>query len=148
MLTRRHQSRWPTRFGEIAPHFESVCVSLLTFCTPLGIWRTLSDRVPSTRSAGDIAWLKPPSTAERTGDKIHDDVIIWKHFPRYWPFVPFCSSHKGQWRGAFMFSLICAWINRWVNNREAGDLRRYRAHHDVIVMYINLSIFKSQRSVN
>ena len=34
------------------------------------------------------------------------------------------STHKGQWRGALMFSLICVWINRWVNNREAGDLRR------------------------
>ena len=33
-----------------------------------------------------------------------------------------------------MFSLICVWINGWVNNREAGDLRRYRAHCDVIVM--------------
>ena len=32
------------------------------------------------------------------------------------------------------FSLICVWINSWVNNREAGDLRRYRAHYDVIVM--------------
>ena len=41
---------------------------------------------------------------------------------------------KGQWRGALMFSLICVWINDWVNNREAGDLRRYRAHYDVIVM--------------
>ena len=39
-----------------------------------------------------------------------------------------------QWRGALMFSLICVWINGWVNNREAGDLRRYRAHYDVIVM--------------
>ena len=29
---------------------------------------------------------------------------------------------------------ICVWINGWVNNREAGDLRRYRAHYDVIVM--------------
>ena len=38
-----------------------------------------------------------------------------------------------------MFSLICASINRWVNNREAGDLRRYRAHYDVIVMCINPS---------
>ena len=37
-------------------------------------------------------------------------------------------------RGALMFSLICAWINGWVNNREAGDLRRHRAHHDVTVM--------------
>ena len=35
---------------------------------------------------------------------------------------------------SFHVCLICAWINRWVNNREAGDLRRYRAHYDVIVM--------------
>ena len=33
-----------------------------------------------------------------------------------------------------MFSLICVWINGWENNREAGDLRRYRAHYDVIAM--------------
>ena len=32
-------------------------------------------------------------------------------------------------------SANCAWINGWVNNREAGDLRRHRAHYDVIVMY-------------
>ena len=44
------------------------------------------------------------------------------------------SPHKGQWRGALMFSLICARINGWVNNGEAGDLRRNRAHYDVIVM--------------
>ena len=47
---------------------------------------------------------------------------------------PVNSPHKGQRRGALMFSLICAWINGWVNIREAGDLRRYRAHYDVIVM--------------
>ena len=44
------------------------------------------------------------------------------------------SPHKGQWRGALLFSLICAWINGWVNNRETGDLRRHRAPYDVIVM--------------
>ena len=44
------------------------------------------------------------------------------------------SSNGGQWRGALMFSLTCVWINGWVNNREAGDLRRKRAHYDVIVM--------------
>ena len=71
---------------------------------------------------------------------VHDDVIKWKHFPRYWPFVqgihrsPVNSSHKGQWRRALMFSLICAWINHWVNKGEAGDLRCYRGHYDVIVM--------------
>ena len=70
----------------------------------------------------------------------HDDVIKWKHFLRYWPFVwgihrwPLNSPHKGQWQGALMFSLICAWINGWVNNREASDLRRHCAHYDVIVM--------------
>ena len=32
------------------------------------------------------------------------------------------------------FLLICARINGWVNNGEAGDLRRHRAHSDVIVM--------------
>ena len=48
--------------------------------------------------------------------------------------VPVNSSHKGQWRGALMFSLICVWINGWVNNREAGDLRRHHGHYDVKVM--------------
>ena len=33
-----------------------------------------------------------------------------------------------------MFTLICARMGDWVNNREAGDLRRYLAHYDVIVM--------------
>ena len=70
----------------------------------------------------------------------HNDVVKWKHFPRYWPFVrgiqrsPVNSPHKGQWRGALMFSLICARINGWVNNGEAGDLRRSRAYYDVTVM--------------
>ena len=46
--------------------------------------------------------------------------------------------HKDPWRWALIFSLICAWINGWVSNRWAGDLRRHRVHHDVIVMiYLN-----------
>ena len=78
----------------------------------------------------------------------HDDVIKWKHFPRNWPFVrgihrsPVNSPHKGQWRGALMFSLIYVWINDWVNNREAGDLRRYRVQYDVIVMISTYDIYK------
>ena len=47
---------------------------------------------------------------------------------------PVNSPHKGQWRGALMFSLICVSINGWVNNRDAGDLRCYRAHYEVTVM--------------
>ena len=48
--------------------------------------------------------------------------------------VPVSSLHKGQWRGALMFSLICARINGWVNDREAGDLRCHRALYDVIMI--------------
>ena len=119
----------------------------------------------------------------------HDDVIKWRHFPRYWPFVwgihrspanyfhkdtdqrkyqssaslafvegihrnifrvtgHVCANspvtgefpHKGQWRGALMFSLI--WINSSVNNREAGDLRRYRTHYDVTVVRVDTSHIK------
>ena len=68
----------------------------------------------------------------------HDDVIKWKHFPRYWPFVrgihqwPVNSPHKGQWRCCLMYSLTSAWMNDCVNN--PGDLRRHRAHHDVTVI--------------
>ena len=75
-----------------------------------------------------------------SAEHIHDDVIKWKHFPRNWPIVrgihrsPVNSPYEGQWRGALMFSLIYVWIKDWVNNRKAGDLRRYRAHYDVIVM--------------
>ena len=71
---------------------------------------------------------------------IHDDVIKWKHFPRYWPFVrgihlsPLNSPHNGQWSEALMFSLICVSINGRVNNPEAGDLRRYPTHYDAIVV--------------
>ena len=47
-----------------------------------------------------------------------------------------CGEFTGRrWiPGALMFSLICVQINGWVNNRKAGDLRRYRTHYVVIVM--------------
>ena len=58
----------------------------------------------------------------------HDDVIKWKHFR--------VTGHLCEelWRGALMFSLTCAWINGWVNNGVAGDLRCHHAHYDVTVM--------------
>ena len=80
---------------------------------------------------------------------VHDDVIKWKHFPRYWPFVrgihrsPLNSPHKGQWRGTLMSSLVSARINGWVNNLEAGNLRRIRPHYDVTVM----DVFKSKKLI-
>ena len=65
---------------------------------------------------------------------------LLQHFPRYWLFVrgihrlSVNSPHKDQWHGTLNFSLICAWINDWINNREAGDSSRHRTHYDVIVM--------------
>ena len=63
----------------------------------------------------------PLTTILRSNSNCHDDVIKWKHFPRYWPFVrgihrfPVNSPHKGQWRGALMIFLICVWINGWAS---------------------------------
>ena len=53
---------------------------------------------------------------------------------------PVNSPHTDQWRGALMFSLICAWTNGWVNNQDAGDLRRHRAHYYVTVMWCRIVI--------
>ena len=58
--------------------------------------------------------------------------------PRWIPRSPVNSPHKGQWRGALMFSLICTRKKGWVNNGEAGDLRRHPAHYDVTVMPIQV----------
>ena len=76
-------------------------------------------------------------------------VSWWLHqierFPHNWPFVwgihrsMVNSPHKGQWRGALLFSLICVGINGWVNTSEAGDLRRNRAHYDVIVLSLSFT---------
>ena len=82
------------------------------------------------------------------------DVIKWKYFLCYWPFLrgidqsPMNSPHKGQWRGASVFSFICAWINGWVNNHDAGASRRHRAHYDVIVMQRKATTWSNDHPVD
>ena len=55
---------------------------------------------------------------------MHDDVIKWKHFPRYWPFIwgihrpPVNSPHKSHWRGALIFPLICTRISNPVEDKR------------------------------
>ena len=77
---------------------------------------------------------------------LHDDVIKWKHFPHYWSLVRGIHRslvnppQKGEWRGALIFSLIYAWTNGWVSNRNAGNLRRHRVHHDVTVMIYGYTV--------
>ena len=53
---------------------------------------------------------------------------------------PVNSPHTDQWRGALMLSSICAWTNGWLNNRDAGYLRRHCAHYDVTVMWYRIVI--------
>ena len=85
-------------------------------------------------------WFQTP------GRSYHCNVFRswWRHQMEFSALLAICAGnspatgefpHKGQWRGALMFSLICTW-NGWVNNRAAGDLRRHRAHYDVTVMWI------------
>ena len=103
-----------------------------------------SDHIITTWA--NIEWNFRNCTIIVQGPISHDDVIKWKHFPRYWPFVRGIhrslvnSLNKGQWCGALMLSLIFNWTNGWVNNKDAGDLRRYRAHYDVTVMINDFSI--------
>ena len=84
-------------------------------------WR-LCMRFMMTSSTGNIFCVTGHLWGESTGDR--------------WP-------HKGQWRMALMFSFICAWSIGWANNRDAGDLRRRRAHYD-----ITLTIASNLRLIN
>ena len=44
---------------------------------------------------------------------------LWGEITSHW-WILLTKASDGE------LSLICAWINGWVNNREAGDLRRHR----------------------
>ena len=110
------------------------------------LFEPLSDELEFTQTYGEITFTINVSVVKLHLAILvffipeHDDVIKWKHFPRYWPFArgihqsPVNSTHKGRWRGGLMFSLIRVWISGGLNNREAGDLRRHRAHYDVTEM--------------
>ena len=125
--------------------------------------------VMMTSSNGNIFRVTGPLCGEFTSltivySTVYSDADQWKHKSsaslafvrgihrsRWIPHtkaseVPVNSPHKGQWRGAFMFSLICVWINGWVNNREAGELRRYRPHYDVTVMVITYAYSDPEHS--
>ena len=127
-------------------------------------WPSLLNAIIFPSMAGTVLMLSPSDRYRHCvlasrgielvyigGAAAHGDVIIWKQFPCYWPFVRGINRsrvnflHKGQWRGAVMFSLICAWINVWVNSGGAGDLRPHRAHYDFIVM--GMALFVSEATL-
>ena len=61
--------------------------------------------------------------------------------------LPVNSPHKGQWRVALVFSLICAGTNGWANHRDAGNLRRRCANYDVTVMLCFLSSLQTMKEL-
>ena len=85
---------------------------------------------------------------QRTQIGKDDGVIKWKHFMRYWHFVQGIHwstvnfPHKGQWCGGLMFSLISAWTNSWVNNRDTSDLRCKFVFCGMIPHYMRNSLTK------
>ena len=95
----------------------------------LGIWMANMFCCKWTNIATQKAWQFIPPLRRRSvmpkAFPCHGDVIIWKHFSRYWLFVrgihrsPVNSPHKGQWRGALMFPLICV-LNKRLSKQSWG----------------------------
>ena len=83
-----------------------------------------------TSHRSQLKWFKQFMMTSSNG------LTWWRHQLETFPaLLAICAGNKGQRRGALMFSLICVWINGWVNNGEACDSRCYRAHNDIILMY-------------
>ena len=124
-------------------HYDVIVMISFRLQSMAATWRACTKCFPWSccqRNTFQTIILARMPAPVRVSSVRQDDVIKWKHLLRHWPFVrgihrwPMNSPHKGQWRGALMFSLICAWINGWVNSRVTGDLRRYHAHYDFPVM--------------
>ena len=139
IMDKLYFSHWPNQnkwklshiFWQIF-HKTLLCYLVQPLWNPFNLRKILprnmsADRGSSHRILTHFEDLWTPPQINRI-NVTPDDVIKWKHFPRYWPFIrrihrsPVNSLHKGQRRGAMMFPLICAWINSCANNREAGDL--------------------------
>ena len=136
----------PTHICIIRPQW--VNIGLMTLSYVLLMWLTLISEIVCNifalvllvKSSCEKLFSRPSINCSLQGSFDHDVIIKWKRLSRYWPFVQRIrrslvnSPLKGQWRGALMFSLICAWIKGWVNTRKAGDLRRHRAHYDITLL--------------
>ena len=130
------------RLQIVCRHLASGPLSLLPDDTYGGVDWSPADRSPAGsihriayNAAGKLAWLY---TWWRHQMEMFSALLVI--YPRLIPPSPVNSPHKGQWRGALKFSMICVWINDWVNNREAGDLIRHRSYYDVIIMIGGLPV--------
>ena len=137
-----HFCKWNDACLKLTKHQLLNCHSedgfeVVFFPINMTLWDTWIQ--PTSLRHHDGCWCRGVMDMHITIQPIHKRHQM-KTFPRYWLFErgihrsPVDSPFKGQWRGALMFSLICAWKNGWANNRDASDFRSHRAHYDVTVL--------------
>ena len=115
-------------------------VAILFCCTNQGVFTPCTISLP----ADWLLWTTTQLIHLHPSAPIPGQAIWWRHqMETFSALLALCAGNspvtsefpaKVQWPKALMFSFICVWINAWVNNREAADLRRHRVHYDVIVM--------------
>ena len=117
----------PTRYETVSKHHAASNVTIITYIEEI------------------------PKFPEKYVNTVatHDDVISWKHFPRYWPFCvgnsPVTGEFPAQRPVTRSFDVFFdLGLNKCLtNNREAGDLRRHRTHYAGIVTWCTDSFVDS-----
>ena len=128
--------------------------SLNTFAMYLYCWKAGTKAVirviyceSGVISNGDNTLRKP---LRFSYPSYHDDVIKWKHFPRYWPFVR--GIHRSPVAsGAELWCFLGSAPEQTVEqtiDTPAGDLRRRRAHYDITVMTITPKVYGGRHIAN
>ena len=148
---------WPTeswiRCRRIKTHYTNCIISInhLIFSLQYNVYVFLM--IPFT-SNNWLRWWFDLDQKTVMMNNIHVDISWWRHrMETFSALLAICagihrflvnSPHKGQWRGALMFSLLYVWIYGWVNSREAGDLiQDSRFKHRLFRENTNIHIYNN-----
>ena len=78
-------------------------------------------------------WSAPVMMTSSNGNLFRSTGPLCEEFTSH-RWIPCTKASDAE---IWCFSLICTWLNGWVNNSEAGDLRCHRANYDVTVMVLD-----------
>ena len=124
----------------IIPTIVLAVLSALTFAVPVESGEKMSLGISILLAFSVFMLILQENTPQAESPLLGLYQTWWRHqMETLSALLALCAGNSpvtGQWRGALMFSLICAWMNGGINNCEVGDLRRHRAHYDVFVMSI------------
>ena len=107
------------------------------YTSPLGQWDIVWN---------DNRWI-PLKRGQQRGKGFHTITSWWRHQMETFSALLALGGGNSPITGEFTkasdaecwcFLWSAPWINGWVNTRNAGDLRRKRAHYDIIVMFIRM----------